>query len=68
MEELKAATKADLLTRIGTASKVKSALGTISCGMTKGSAGTLVTPEMVGTYVGARAGYRNFRFTPSKKD
>lgn len=68
MEELKAATKADLLTRIGTASKVKSASGTISCGMTKGSVGTLITPEMVGTYVGARAGYRNFRFTPNKKD
>lgn len=68
MEELKMKTRAELLERIGTASKVTSSLGTISCGLTKGSQGTLITPEMVGTYVGARAGYRNFRFTPKKGD
>lgn len=68
MEELKAKTKAELLTRIGTASKVVSSAGTISCGMVKGSEGTLVTPEMIGTRVGSRAGYRNFRFTPKKGD
>ena len=68
MEELKQATRADLLARIGTASKVKSDVGIISCGMTKPSQGTLVTQEMVGTYVGARQGYRNFRFTPKKGD
>lgn len=66
MADLKEQTKAQLLTRIGDAAKVVSDLGTISCGMVKASTGTLITPEMVGTYVGARAGYRNFRFTPKK--
>lgn len=68
MEELKMKTRAELLERIGTASKVISSLGNISCGMTKPSQGTLVTEDMVGTYVGARNGYRNFRFTPKKGD
>jgi putative phage-type endonuclease len=65
-DELKDATKAQILERIGKASKVVSPLGTISCGVTKDSLGTLITPEMLGTYVGARKGFRNFRFTPKK--
>lgn len=63
---LRDATKAQILERIGKASKVISPLGTISCGMTKASPGKLVTPEMVGTYIGARDGYRSFRFNQAK--
>lgn len=65
-DELKDATKAQILERIGKASKVVSQLGTISCGVTKDSLGTLITADMVGTYQGARKGYRQFRFTPKK--
>ncbi len=65
-DELKDATKAQILERIGMASKVVSPLGNISCGVTKDSPGTLITADMVGTYQGARKGYRQFRFTPKK--
>ena len=65
-DELKDATKAQILERIGKASKLVSPLGTISCGVTKDSPGTLITADMVGTYQGARKGYRQFRFTPKK--
>ena len=65
-ESIKDATRAQILERIGRASKVVSPLGTISCGLTKPSQGTLITAEMLGTYVGGRAGFRNFRFTPKK--
>jgi putative phage-type endonuclease len=64
---LKDSTKAQILERIGKASKVISPLGTISCGAVKGSAGTLITPEMLGTYIGAREGYRSFRFNAKKE-
>lgn len=59
--------RAKILERIGTASKVISQYGSLSCSMTKESPGTLVTPEMVGTYIGGRKGFRNFRFTPKKE-
>ena len=65
-ESIKDATRAQILERIGRASKVVSPLGTISCGLTKPSQGTLITADMLGTYVGGRAGFRNFRFTPKK--
>lgn len=65
-DELKDSTKAQILERIGKASKLVSPLGTISCGVTKDSPGTLITADMVGTYQGARKGYRQFRFTPKK--
>jgi putative phage-type endonuclease len=64
---LKDSTKAQILERIGKASKVISPLGTISCGTVKGSAGTLITPDMLGTYIGAREGYRSFRFNAKKE-
>lgn len=64
---LKDATKAQILERIGKASKVISPLGTISCGAVKGSVGTLITPDMLGTYIGARDGYRSFRFNAKKE-
>ena len=67
MEAIKDSYKAQILERIGTASKVITAGGSIACGMTKDSLGTLITPDMVGTYYGARKGYRNFRFTAKKE-
>lgn len=66
-ETLKLATRAQILERIGKASKVLSPLGSIACGVTKDSPGTLITPAMVGTFQGARKGYRNFRFYPVKE-
>lgn len=59
--------KAQILERIGEASKIITPFGTVLCGMTKPSEGTLVTPDMVGTYIGARAGFRNFRYTAKKE-
>lgn len=64
----KDAARAEILTLIGDASKVLGNGWTLSCGETKGSPGTLVVPEMIGTYVGARAGYRNFRLTLNVKE
>jgi predicted phage-related endonuclease len=52
--------KAELLEIIGDAGAAKLEGYRIGCGMTKGSAGTLVTQEMVGTHVGARKGWRRF--------
>lgn len=63
---LRDATRAQILERIGKASKVISPLGSISCGNVKASLGTLITADMVGKYVGAREGYRSFKFTPKK--
>ena len=56
--------QADILKRIDKASKVITSFGSLACGPVKGKAGTLVTPEMVGTVIGASEGYRNFRFFP----
>jgi len=67
LEKIKDQYRAQILEAIGEASKVTSSIGTISCGMVKPSLGTLITPEMVGTHVGGRSGYRGFRFT-AKKD
>jgi len=67
MEKVAAGYKAQILERIGDASKLIAPFGTISCGMVSGSQGTLVTPDMVGTYVGSRAGYRGFRYNAKKE-
>lgn len=66
-EGLKQATKAQILQRIGTASKVISPLGSISCGNVKGRSGTLITADMIGTTIGGTEGYRGFRFYPKKE-
>ena len=66
LDELKDSVKAQILSRIGAASKIISPLGSVSCGTTKDSLGTIITPDMVGTFTGARKGYRQFRFTPKK--
>jgi hypothetical protein len=52
--------KAELLEIIGENGTAKLEGYRIGCGMTKGSAGTLITEEMVGTHVGARKGWRRF--------
>lgn len=59
--------KAEILDKIGSASKVNTSIGTLSCSMTKDSPGTLITPEMIGTYYGGRKGYRAFRFNQKKE-
>ena len=66
-DDLKKATKAQILERIGGASKVLSPLGSITCGFTKDSVGTMITQDMVGTLVGSRKGYRMFKFTAKKE-
>lgn len=52
--------KARLIERIGAAGTAILPSFRIGCGETKGSAGKLVTAEMVGTVVGAKRGYRRF--------
>lgn len=54
------AAKAELLEKIGDAGTAMLDGYRVGCAMTKGSSGTLVTPEMIGTFVGARKGYRRF--------
>lgn len=58
--------RAALLARIGDAERVMWDGGTISCGYTAGSAGTTITADMVGTTIGARAGYRQFRINSKR--
>lgn len=58
--------KARILERIGPARRVTGNNGVISCGMVEDSKGTLVTPDMVGTYIGARNGFRMFRYMEKK--
>lgn len=67
LEDIQKGVKAQIVSNIGDASKVLVPSGTLSCGNSKASPGTLVTPDMVGTYIGARSGYRLFRFTPRKE-
>lgn len=66
LEKVRDAIKAEILMEAGDASKIVSTHGTINCSTTKDTAGTVVTPDMVGTTIGARKGYRQFRFNPAK--
>lgn len=52
--------KTELLLKIGTAGYALLPNHKISANQTKGSAGALITAEMVGTHVGARKGWRRF--------
>lgn len=54
------AAKAELIEVIGDNSLAQLEGYRISCGMTKGSAGTLITENMVGTHIGGRKGWRRF--------
>jgi putative phage-type endonuclease len=67
LEARKKSYKAQILERAGTAERVTAPWGSIALGMTKDSLGTLITPEMVGTYIGARKGYRQFRVTEKRR-
>lgn len=62
-KERKDAAKAESLVIIGHAAKVVGSGFKISAGSVKPSAGTLITPDMIGQRVGARSGYRGFRLT-----
>lgn len=66
LQAIRDSRKAEILTMIGDAEKVLANGFTISAGMVADSPGTLVTPDMVGQYVGGRRGYRNFRVTSKK--
>lgn len=65
-KERKEIAKAGILAHIGDAEKVLVPGGSLSCGVVSDSPGTLVTTEMVGTYVGARKGYRRMQFFAKK--
>lgn len=49
-----------LLMKIGAAGSALLGCHRIGCNQTKGSPGTLITPDHVGTTIGARKGYRRF--------
>lgn len=61
IDERRKVIKAVVLEHVGDAAKILWDGGTVSLTQTKDSPGTLVTPEMVGTHVGGRSGYRMFR-------
>ena len=46
--------------KIGAAGSALLGCHRIGCNQTKGSPGTLITPDHVGTTIGARKGYRRF--------
>ena len=58
--------KAQILEKSLGSSKIISKYGTINCGMTKGSQGKFITPDMVGTYINPRKGFRQFKFNQPK--
>jgi putative phage-type endonuclease len=53
--------KAQILERVTTAEKIIGAFGSITMSRTKDSAGKLITADMVGTTIGGRSGYRQFK-------
>lgn len=65
-EKRRDALKAEILTIIGEYAKVTASGFKISAGTVEDSPGKIVTPDMVGTYVGGRRGYRNLRISPAK--
>jgi putative phage-type endonuclease len=67
-DEMATKFKAQIVERVKTAEKVVGDFGTINMSRTKDTAPTFITADMVGTSIGGRAGYRQFRFTPAKKD
>lgn len=63
MEDRRAELKARILMAAGTAERLRVEGFSVSCGYTRPSEGKLITPEMVGTKIGARDGFRNLRVT-----
>lgn len=49
------------------AGRIRTSFGTFSCTQVADSEGTEITPDMVGKRIGARAGFRQLRFTPNKE-
>ena len=68
LSKTKDAIKAQILDLSQNASKIISANGPISCGMSKESKGKLITQDMVGQYVNPRKSYRMFRFNSPKSN
>lgn len=66
MEKVKDAKKAALMEVIGDYEKVAAGKFTVSAGMVKETAGTLITEDMVGTYIGGRKEYRMCRVSVKK--
>lgn len=60
--------KAAVIEIAGSAGQVVWSGGKVSLTQVADNPGKEVTPEMVGTRIGARKGYRNFRSYPSKKE
>jgi len=58
--------KAQIFEASNGAVKIISDNGTVHCGMTKGSKGTFITKDMVGTYINAKNPYRQLRITQPK--
>jgi putative phage-type endonuclease len=66
LEQSRDELKARILDTVGTASKIVGTSASVSCGVTDPSPGKLITADMVGLHIGARAGFRQFRFTQKK--
>jgi putative phage-type endonuclease len=66
-EKQKDALKAEIHHKIKDAAKVKLKDGFLDAGWTKGSDGTVITPDMIGTIVGAKKGYRKLNCKLNKK-
>ena len=60
LEEERSLIKAQLLAEVKDSAKLLVDGYTVDLGNTVGSQGTLITPDMVGTYVGERKGFRRF--------
>jgi len=65
-EERVDALKAKMVYRAGSAAKIISRFGSISCGMTEAVPPRLITPDMVGQPIGGRKAFRSFRLNPKK--
>lgn len=55
------AAKARILERVTTAEKIIGSFGSISVSRTKDTPAKIITAEMIGTSIGGRAGYRQFK-------
>lgn len=67
LESIKDALKAKLFMRADDASKIICGKYTVSLGRVEESKGVLVTPDMVGTRINQRKGYRQLRTSEKKK-
>jgi len=67
LEKIKEKRKAEILERIGTASRVFTDFGTLTCGQVQDAPVVVITPNMVGQAIGGRKGYRSFRFNAKKE-